>query len=170
MDGIGEKRTLWQVLWDYDPNGLVVVNPDLLVTIVNPSFCQMFRMSEKEILGFPLGKVLDDTDDFREAWEKNEPRAAEGKEYPRQGLFVRRLLFPVREENIVAGIMVDLTHEWKHQKELDALKEQTINEISAVIGNQTRIAQEIARLLGETTAESQVGLHRLIRLLKKDLV
>jgi PAS domain-containing protein len=59
------KRTLWEVLWDHDPNGLVVVNPELLVTIVNPSFCRMFRTSEKEIVGFPLSRLLDDAQEFR---------------------------------------------------------------------------------------------------------
>ncbi len=167
---MSEKRTLWEVLWDHDPNGLVVVTPDMLVTIVNPSFCRMFRTSEKEIVGFPLGRLLDDTEEFREVWESNEARTAEGKEYPRHGLFVRRLLFPVREENIIAGILVDLTDEWRRQKEVDSMKEQTIGEISNVIRNQMRIAQEIARLVGETTAESQVGLHRLLRMLQKDIV
>ena len=165
-----EKRTLWEVLWDHDPNGLVVVNPELLVTIANPSFCRMFRTSEKEIVGFPLSRLLDDTQEFRDVWESNESRTAEVKQYLRHGLFVRRLLFPVREENIIAGIMVDLTEEWLRRKDVDSMKEQTIAEISNVIQNQMHIAQEIARLVGETTAESQIGLHRMLRLLRKEIV
>ncbi len=165
-----ERPSLWQILWDHDPNGLVVVNPDLHVTLVNPSFCALFNVREKEIVGLPLSRILDDADEFREVWEKDEPRAGEGKEYPRHGLFLRRLLFPVREERIIAGIMVDLTSEWNRMKQIDLLKEQAIGEITHVIRDQMKIAQDITRLLGETTAESQIALHRLTSLLKREVI
>lgn len=167
---MSERPSLWQILWDHDPNGLVVVNPDLHVTLVNPSFCTLFNVREKEIVGLPLSRILDDAHEFREVWEKNEPRTGEGKEYPRHGLFLRRLLFPVREERIIAGIMVDLTSEWKRMKQIDLLKEQTIEEISHVIRNQMKIAQDITQLLGETTAESQIALHRLTSMLKREVI
>jgi PAS domain-containing protein len=165
-----DRPSLWQILWDHDPNGLVVANPDLHVTLVNPSFCRLFNVREKEIVGLPLSRLLDDAGDFREVWEKNEPRSFEGKEYPRHGLFLRRLLFPVREERIVAGIMVDLTEEWNQRKQIGLLKEQTIGEISSVIRNQMKIAQDITQLLGETTAESQIALHRLSSMLKREVI
>ncbi len=165
-----DRPSLWQILWDHDPNGLVVVNPDLHVTLVNPSFCTLFNVREKEVVGLPLSRILDDANEFREVWEKNEARSGEGKEYPRHGLFLRRLLFPVREERIIAGIMVDLTSEWNRRKQVELLKEQTIGEISSVIRNQMKIAQDIARLLGETTAESQVALHRLTSMLTRDVI
>jgi PAS domain-containing protein len=165
-----DRPSLWQILWDHDPNGLVVVNPDLHVTLVNPSFCALFKVREQEIVGFPLSRVLEDAEEFREVWEKNEPRSGEGKEYPRHDLFLRRLLFPVKEERIIAGIMVDLTSEWKRMKQIDQLKEEAIGEISHVIRNQMKIAQDITQLLGETTAESQIALHRLTSLLKREVI
>lgn len=167
---MSDRPSLWQILWDHDPNGLVVVNPDLYVTLVNPSFCRMFRMREREIVGFPLDRIMDDAGELREVWERNESRACEGKEYPRHDLFLRRLLFPVRDERIIAGIMVDLTGEWKRMKEIDRIKEQTIDEISHVIRSQMKIAQDITRLLGETTAESQIALHRLSAMLRREVI
>ena len=165
-----DRPSLWQILWDHDPNGLVVVNPDLHVTLVNPSFCALFKVREQEIVGFPLSRLLDDAEEFRDVWEKNEPRSGEGREYPRHDLFLRRLLFPVKEERIIAGIMVDLTSEWKRMKQIDQLKEEAIGEISHVIRDQMKIAQDITRLLGETTAESQIALHRLTSLLKREVI
>jgi uncharacterized Fe-S cluster-containing protein len=130
----------------------------------------MFNVTEDKVLGYPLGRVLDDPDEFLEVWEKNEPRNAEGKEYPRHGLFVRRLLFPIKEENVIAGIMVNLTGEWKRQREMLSLKHQTVDEISNVITKQMQIAQEIARLLGETTAESKIALNRLMGIVNKEVL
>jgi hypothetical protein len=32
-----ENKTLWKLLWDYDPNGLLVVDTGLMVRVVNPA-------------------------------------------------------------------------------------------------------------------------------------
>ncbi|MDP4146514.1 MAG: hydrogenase, partial [Bacillota bacterium] len=49
----------------------------------------------------------------------------------------------------------------KNQKELLKLKENTLNAAQEVIDKQMRVAQEIASLLGETTAETKVLLTKL---------
>jgi PAS domain S-box-containing protein len=164
------KKTLWQTLWDYDPNGLVVVNPAMLITVVNPAFCRLFGVEEKDILGYSLSKVLDDTVDFQEAWTLNQIRRAEGKEYPRHQLFVRRLLFPIPDEQVIAGIFVDLTTEWQQQRMLEGLKHQVLEEVDTVIQEQMHAAQEIAQLLGETTARSKINLHKLTALVKGNII
>ena len=38
-----DRPSLWQILWDHDPNGLVVVNPDLHVTLVESIFCHFSK-------------------------------------------------------------------------------------------------------------------------------
>ena len=77
-------------------------------------------------------------------------------------------LFPIPDENIVAGIFVDLTTEWKHEQELLRLKHEAIQEVRQVVDNQMRVAQEIAGLLGETTAETKVSLLRLLEMLGRE--
>jgi hypothetical protein len=47
MNSEESKKSLWQLLWDY-PNALVVVDPQLRVTIVNPAFCERCTISEPE--------------------------------------------------------------------------------------------------------------------------
>jgi len=163
-------RSLWETLWEYDPNALIVVNPSLLVTLVNPAFCKMFNITEGQILGYPAAKVMEDVEEFTKVWERNEIRKAEPKEYAQRGLYVRRLFFPIREENVIACIMVDLTAEWQKQRELNALKNATIDEITNVINNQMHVAQEIARLLGETSAESKISLHRLLTMINQEMI
>jgi PAS domain S-box-containing protein len=164
-----EKKSLWERLWDYDPNALVVVNPNLLVTLVNPAFCSMFNVRKDNVIGYPISRILDDPEEFTKVWDRDEVRKAEGKEYPNHNVFVRRVLFPIKEENVIACIMVDLTKEWMQQKEMLALKSQSIEEVTSVINKQMRIAQEIARLMGETTAESKISLHRLLKMINKDI-
>jgi predicted transcriptional regulator len=57
--------------------------------------------------------------------------------------------------------MEDITHEEKNDQELTKVKENTINAAQQVIDKQMRVVQEIASLLGETTAETKVILTKL---------
>ena len=86
--------------------------------------------------------------------------------YPRYELYARKVIFPVPGEKVVAGIFVDLTREWEQRKELEVLRIRTAQEVRNVVDNQMRVAQEIAGLLGETTAETKVSLLRLLELLQ----
>jgi len=58
-------------------------------------------------------------------------------------------------------IMSDITQEEKNIKALNAMKERTLDAAQEVIDKQMRVAQEIASLLGETTAETKIILTRL---------
>ena len=50
-------------------------------------------------------------------------------------------------------------------QEVENLREETISVTQDVIEKQMRIAQEIASLLGETTAESKLAFNKLRNLL-----
>jgi PAS domain-containing protein len=160
-------KTLWELLWDYDPNGLLVVDAAMKIQVVNQSFCRMFVCNEKEILGTDASSLLDDTTDLAKVWETGDLLNAE-REYPKYGLYLRKVIFPVREEGVVACIMVDMTDEWKQRNEMLALKRETILKVHAVVDKQMSVAQKIAGLLGETTAETKVSLLKLLDMVEKE--
>ncbi len=162
------KKTLWELLWDYDPNGLLAVNTELMVTVVNPALCQMFKTTPDRIIGRHVSTIIDDPNDFMTVWEMNQVVRPTEKYYPAYDLFVRKVMFPIRNEGIIACIMVDLTHEWQQKNDLLKLKRETTQRVSEVISNQMRVAHEIAGLLGETTAESKVSLLRLVEMIERD--
>ena len=60
------------------------------------------------------------------------------------------------------------TGEWKQQQELQRLKHQAIQEVRQVVDKQMNVAQEIAGLLGETTAETKVSLLRLLDMIRRE--
>jgi PAS domain S-box-containing protein len=153
-----ENKTLWELLWDYDPNGLLVVDTALLIRVVNPALCRMFRTASETVIGRPVSLLVDDPEDFLAVWEENQPVKAREKAYPNHDLFVRKVMFPIRDQGIIACIMVDLTQEWRQENELLQLRMETVQRVGQVINNQMRVAHEIASLLGETTAESKVSL------------
>lgn len=163
-------KTVWELLWDYDPNGLVVVDRQLVVRITNPAFCEMFKTTADALVGQHVGQVLEepqDTEDFRAVWETDRIIRAQ-KHYPRYDLYVKKVLFAMPKQSLMACIMVDITHEWKQKQELLRLKAETLRNVDLVVDKQMKVAQEIAGLLGETTAETKVNMLRLAEMLKKE--
>ena len=63
--------------------------------------------------------------------------------------------------HIIICIMRDVTQEQKQRAEKEALSRTTMEITDKVIEKQMRAVQEIASLLGETTAETKVALTKL---------
>jgi PAS domain S-box-containing protein len=161
-------KTLWELLWDYDPNGLVVVDAEMKIQVANQAFCRLFQYDETEILGKDVGEFFEDTSELARVWETGEAVMGHEREYAKYGLYLRRVIFPVREEDMLACIVVDMTDEWKQRNEILALKRETILKVHAVVDKQMSVAQKIAGLLGETTAETKVSLLKLLEMVEKE--
>ena len=65
------------------------------------------------------------------------------------------------DQNIIIGIFNDVTEEVEQQDKMYQLRVDTVDMAQKVIDNQMRVAQQIANLLGETTAETKVTLTKL---------
>lgn len=165
-----DDRNLWKLLWDYDPNGLVVVDLDLKIKVVNPAFCRMFKVDRESIIDRPIAEVLlKDVESLRRVWDTKQVIRGREKEYPQNDLYVREVIFPIEEENIIACIIVDITEEWQRRQELLHLKSETIKNVNEVVDNQMKVAQEIAGLLGETTATTKVSLLKILSTIEQDI-
>lgn len=164
------SKTLWELLWDYDPNGLLVVDRNMVIHIANPALCQMLQTPVEQLIGANAADYLDDLSDFHEVWDADSGMRAVEREFPRYGIYVREVIFPIRDEGIIACIMVDLTHEWRQKKEMTELKRNALQNVTRVVDNQMKVAQEIAGLLGETTAETKVSLLKVMEMLHEEAV
>lgn len=163
-----KNKNLWELLWDYDPNGLLVVNSNMIVQIVNPALCKMFNLKAESIIGKNVSEFIDDVDDFIYVLKSNSVILAKEKEYEKYNLIVKKVMFPIKDQNIIAAIMVDITHEKKQREEMIKIKEETLSKVNQVVDKQMKVAQEIAGLLGETTAETKVSLLKLMNMLKQE--
>jgi transcriptional regulator of aromatic amino acid metabolism len=162
------KKSLWELLWDYDPNGLLVVDTSMRVRLVNRAFCNMFNARQELLIGESAMDLLEDVADFHRAWNRNMVIQAKKQYFPQYNLYVRKVIFPIPDEGIIACIMVNLTHEWKQEEEMRHLRQQTIERVNEVVDNQMKVAQEIASLLGETTAETKVSLMQLLQVVQQE--
>ena len=66
------------------------------------------------------------------------------------------------------AILKDITDRVCYNQKLNEMKLETIATTDDVIKKQMRVAQEIASLLGETTAETKVALVKLKKMLNEN--
>ncbi|MBY6828959.1 hydrogenase, partial [Clostridium botulinum] len=81
--------------------------------------------------------------------------------------FIKTIVY-MPKQDIVMVSMMDITKEVDNKEELLKVKEQTIDTAQKVIEKQMRVAQEIASLLGETTAETKITLTKLKQVVEGD--
>ena len=76
----------------------------------------------------------------------------------------------VEHQDVMLCILHDLTEEIRHEQQLQRLKIDAVEMAQQVINKQMIVAQEIASLLGETTAETKVTLTRLKQFIQENEV
>ena len=74
----------------------------------------------------------------------------------------------LKAHDVLFGIIMDITETVGYEEQFAKVKMQTIETAEEVIKKQMRVAQEIASLLGETTAETKVALLNLKKTLTDD--
>ena len=75
--------------------------------------------------------------------------------------YVEQSVIYDRSYHIVMCIMRDVTEEERERKKKEEISQSTIEVTDRVIEKQMRVVQEIASLLGETTAETKIALTNL---------
>jgi hypothetical protein len=83
---------------------------------------------------------------------------------PAHDISFRVGLFPIVGQELYCGIFIDTSEEEKAKEHLRNLRAQTLARAQEVISRQMKTAQEIASLLGETTAETKILLVKLMSL------
>jgi len=161
-----ETGTYISAILQQTPNGVLLVDKETRVRFVNPAFREMFHCGDEELLGQPAAKFVH-SDCFERAI------AADGKlmvkeTAPDHGVSYRVGLFPIEGEDLYCGIFIDISEEEEAKKHYRDLRAQTLERAQEVITRQMKTAQEIARLLGETTAETKVLLVKLMSLFKEE--
>jgi uncharacterized Fe-S cluster-containing protein len=144
-------------------DGVIIVGEDLTIQELNPAAEKIFGCTGS-IIGQKLEQLIDPSEFIRVFKEMTIIKSSIC--YLNNKMVTREIIFPLG--NRAVGIFTDITAELRKQKELQLVKTQTIQRAQEVIKKQMTVAQVIAGLLGETTAETKVQLNQLINLMKED--
>jgi formate hydrogenlyase transcriptional activator len=147
-------KTLWELLWDYDPNGLIAIDREMNVLVVNPAFCRMFKVKAEEVIGKPAATVLPDATELMRLCTPEQYETAREREYPELGLFVRQVVFLIEPEDILGCIMVDLTREWRQKNEIARVTESRnrLAQVKQYLESEIKTAYNLADLIGTSAA------------------
>ncbi len=157
-------ESMANVIIQATPNGIIVVDEDMKIITINPAAERMFQCREEALKGREVGALL--TADIFEDVLEQKRLIVDNVEYPSYGLKVRQFVFYVPKSQVVIAIFADITEQSRQKDQLSELRKETLERAQEVINKQMRVAQEIASLLGETTAETKVILDQLMRIIR----
>lgn len=148
------------------PNGILLVDKEARIRFVNPAFFNMFQCEGEELLGQLASKFLH-SNCFERAIAAG-GRLIVKESASEHNVSYRAGLFTIEGANLYCGIFIDISEEEDAKKHYRDLRAQTLKRAQEVISGQMKTAQEIARLLGETTAETKVLLVKLMSLFEEE--
>jgi len=151
---------------EHTPNGVLLVDRQTHIRFVNPAFLTMFQCADDKLSGRPA-KDFVHSDCFERAIAAGGSLMVK-ESIPEHGVSFRVGIFPIEGEDLYCGIFIDISEEEKARKDFLELRAQTLKRAQEVISRQMQAAQEIARLLGETTAETKVLLMKLMSLYQEE--
>lgn len=148
------------------PNGIIVTSPDETIIDINPSAERMFRTTRQKAVGLKLGALIDPVH-FRQVIKSRQLLHAEVA-YPELELATRQTIFWEDGQQVAVGIFANCTEEKRQADRVNQLRNETLEKAQGVISKQMEVAQKIASLLGETTAETKVLLTKLMRVMRDE--
>lgn len=159
-----KAESLSNLVVDNSMDAIVVIDNDLIVQDFNQMAQAYFRVTKQEMLGRSLSRVIE-CNDIIEAIAENGKREVLGKSYEGYNFAFDVRIMPIIEHELAIVIFKDVTDIEQQKKELLDMKVNTIEKANSIIHKQMSVAQEIAGLLGETTAETKSALLELVKVL-----
>ncbi len=148
------------------PEGVVIVDPDMCIVDINASAMKMLGLggTPESVHGRPVAESFPPIE-FYNAY--NQKRRTENPclHIAATDCYVGLTVSLLSEQGLLFGLMKDISDQVNYDKKLSKVKEDTIATTDSLIMKQMRVAQEVASLLGETTAETKVALLNLKRML-----
>jgi iron only hydrogenase large subunit-like protein/uncharacterized Fe-S cluster-containing protein len=143
------------------PSGVIVLNEDLEVQQINRAAKQILNIKHKgDILGAPVVRILNPSVylEVISSGKNIHDRLTYLAEYRK---YIEETIIYDRTYHIIISIFCDITEEEKARLKKEKVSRQSIEITDKVIEKQMRVVQEIASLLGETTAETKIALTHL---------
>ncbi len=143
------------------PNAILVVGEDLTVQQMNGAACRLLEVDHQTATAHkPVEEFLDPVD-FVFVLEDGRPIKDKKVWLESCKKFVEETIVYDIENKLLLAIMKDVTDQERENRRTQELRQQTLEVTDRIIQKQMRTVQEIASLLGETTAETKVALTKL---------
>lgn len=151
-----KAESMGNVIIENSPNGLIVCDSDLKITEINRRATSLIGIDDPAY----IFECFDPTAVFKAA-ESGKSTGVEKLKLEKTNKYVNINIVPLVKEKSLLLVLTDVTEKANYDDELSKMKRDTLVVTETVIEKQMRVAQEIASLLGETTAETKIALLNL---------
>ena len=160
-----KAENISNIIFENTVNCIITVDYQLNIIEINPAAEKTFMLEKNLVKNKPINFLISEEDFIKVKESKNNIL---GKKITinNYGLvFIESIIF-IEKQNIFLLSLTDITEKEKNKEKLKTLKESSFSAAEEVIEKQMRVAQEIASLLGETTAETKITLTNLKRVVE----
>ncbi|MDO4553770.1 MAG: [Fe-Fe] hydrogenase large subunit C-terminal domain-containing protein [Lachnospiraceae bacterium] len=155
-----KARSMANIVMEATPNMILIVDGDMRICELNKKAEDVLQIKKPEALEHYLFEYLDHSDALS-VYDSHQPILH--KKVALENLHMTAMLICVyvKDSDYVLCIFQDITDQEEKKLKHYNLKMETVEMAQKVIDKQMMVAQEIASLLGETTAETKVTLSKL---------
>ena len=157
---LAQAESMSNVVMDVTPNMIFVVDHDMKILDCNRKGQELLGVGRQDAVGRYLFEFIE-TGDIEEALLTQEPVLHKKTELNSGRIKAEETVVCIENRDAALVMFRDITREEQVREQHYNLKIETVEMAQKVIEKQMMVAQEIAGLLGETTAETKVTLTKL---------
>lgn len=162
-----KAESLANLVMETSPNIVLIVDSEMKIMEYSAVGEKYFGKTKQEAMQMYLYEFIDPVD-FQWVFDTHQNIHGKKVSYSDYGLSTLQNIVYIAKENVVLATFIDITKEEDLARQDYEKKLETIDLAQRVIHKQMMVAQEIAGLLGETTAETKTTLTRLCRSLLEE--
>lgn len=162
-----KAESLSNLVMDTSPNAVILLDKDMKIIEYSAVGEKYFGKTRAEAMKMYLFELLDPTD-CQYVYQTHSNIHGKKVEYPDYHIFTLQNIVYIPKQDAVLMSVMDITKQEKEAKKEYEKKLETAELAQKVINRQMKVAQEIAGLLGETTAETKTTLTKMRRTMLDD--
>lgn len=155
-----KAQSMASVVLEMTPEMVMIVDSAYQIVEFNKKAEQIFKISRSDALGKLIFELMD-VDDFDAVMRSHEPIMRQRVELKKYNAVLLENIVYVESHDVMLAVFEDITAEEAEAERRLAMRMDTVDVAQQIIDKQMMVAQEIAGLLGETTAETKVILTQL---------
>ncbi len=162
-----KAHSMANVVMETTPNAIFILDNDLKILEFNRMAQKFFGISKEDAMKSYLFEIME-TQEFEEVLKDHHNILRRRMDLKQYGLKTLETIVYIEDMDGLLCILQDVSKDEERLEKEYEKKLQMVGSAQDVIDKQMMVAQEIAGLLGETTAETKIILSRLGDLISSD--
>lgn len=153
-------ESITNYVFDEIPMMIIIVDEDQKIVEFNKAACAAFKLAREAAIGMYIFEIMDPTD-FQYVLDMGMEIKHKRTEIGDAKIPVEASFVFVKAQGVALGVFQDVSEKEAYETALYEQRLRSAEMAQKVIDKQMSVAQQIAFLLGETTAETKVTLNHL---------